>query len=385
MLHYAKAFSLTPGFSPVLRPRLNVEPVKTVNVRFASVITGLKPGTNEKPARNSGSLLAQSLTSIEGVFRMLRKLLLVALIQLSAAAIHAQPTQPCTPGVSFWSLLDAVKVGYADGRLGVNRLYAVCLPASAKQSTSAYEYDPDVGGKLSMLVKTADNKPLNTYAWYGENISGLWELSRYKVVGGYESVKPLTPGNYMLEFAANDKPFYRFPFSVVEGKNADPYQPAGTRYFIEGAWNEYGNIFYQRNDPASALRFTTWVQDKSGKATTASTPYTLKLVSADGKVIGEDSGAFKLEPHWQKADMLLRPAGGDKNAFLKAADLLRADGRYAFRMTLDGKSFGSYPFEVKGGRIQFQGKQIREKTDPMIAIVDYLSGGRYSSWWIKRE
>ena len=62
-----------------------------------------------------------------------------------------------------------------------------------------------------------------------------------------------------------------------------------------------------------------------------------------------------------------------------------ADGRYAFRFSVDGKPYGTYPFEVKGGRIQLQGKQIREKTDPMIAIVDYLSGGRYTSWWIKRE
>jgi hypothetical protein len=103
-----------------------------------------------------------------------------------------------------------------------------------------------------------------------------------------------------------------------------------------------------------------------------------------GNLIGEDTGSFLLKPDWQKADLLLRPAG-DKTSFLKAGELLRVDGRYAFRLTVDGKPYGSYPFDVKTGRIQFQGKQIREKTDPMIMIVDYLSGGRYSSWWIKRE
>ena len=311
-------------------------------------------------------------------------LFLVAL--LSIPAVQAQPAPaPCSPGVSFWSLLGAVGVGYGDGRLSIDKLYAVCLPAPAKQSTSNYAYDPDVGGKLTSVIKTADGKVVNTYVWYGENICGLWELSRYKVLGGYQSIKPLTAGNYLLEFAADDKPFYRFPFTVVEGKNEDPYQPAGTRYFVEGPWNEYGNVFYQRNDPESSLRFTTWVQDKSGKSN-ASTPYELKLVSLkDGKVIGEDSGTFRLEPRWRKADLLLHPAAGDKNSYLKAGELLRADGRYAFRLTMDGKPYGTYPFEVKAGRIQFQGKQIREKTDPMIVIVDYLSGGRYSSWWIKRE
>jgi hypothetical protein len=105
-------------------------------------------------------------------------------------------------------LLDEVSVGYRDGRLQVGTLYAVCLPAPAQQSTSNYPYDPDGGGKLSTIVKTADGKTLNTYVWYAESIGGLWELSRYKVLGGYQAVKPLTAGNYLLEFAIEDKPFY---------------------------------------------------------------------------------------------------------------------------------------------------------------------------------
>jgi hypothetical protein len=54
-------------------------------------------------------------------------------------------------------------------------------------------------------------------------------------------------------------------------------------------------------------------------------------------------------------------------------------------LTINNKLYGTYPFVVKGGRIELQGKQVREKTDPMIYIVDYLSGGRYTSWWIKRD
>jgi hypothetical protein len=305
---------------------------------------------------------------------------------LSVQLVQAQPAQtPCTPGISFWSLLGSVGVGYSDGRLNIDKLYAVCLPAPSKQSASNYEYDPDAGGKLTTVVKSADGKVINTYVWYGHQIAGLWELSSYKVLGGHQSVKPLAAGNYSLEFAANDEPFYRFSFSVVEGRNDDPYQPAGARYFIEGPWSEYGNIFFQRNDPESALKFTTWLQGKSDKDGRPTTPYELKLVNLKtGNLIGEDSGSFLLKPGWQKADLLLRPAG-EKNSFLKAGELLRADGRYAFRLTVDGKPYGVYPFEVKGGRIQFQGKQIREKTDPTIMIVDYLSGGRYSSWWLKRE
>ena len=321
---------------------------------------------------------------------MFRKHLFVPLfvlfaVSMTSAQTPQAPQPPCVPGISFWNLLESVRVGYVDGRLRIDRLYAPCLPNPARQSTSAYAYDPDVGGSLTTVVKTADGKELNTYVWYGERLSSLWELSRYKVLGGHQSTQQLAAGNYVLEFAANDKPFYRFPFVIVEGKNEDPYQPAGPRYYIEGPWNEYGNIFYQRNDPQSVLKFTTWVQDQSGRPKTAYTPYELKLINLkDGKVVAEDSGSFRLEPRWQKADLLLHPAG-DKAAYLRAGDFLSTDGRYAFRFTLDGKPYGNYPFEVKGGRIQFQGRQIREKTDPMIVIVDYLSGGRYTSWWIRKE
>lgn len=292
----------------------------------------------------------------------------------------------CTPGISFWNLMEQVRIGHTDGKLSVGRLYAVCLPTPARQSTSNYPYDPDGGGKLSTNVKSADGKVLNTYVWYVENISGLWEMSRYKVVGGYEAVKPLAPGNYVLEFALEDKPFYRFPISVVQVKNEDPYQPAGNRYFVEGPWNEYGNIFYQRNDPQSSLRFTTWFQDKAGQQNKTPVPYELKLVSLrDGRVLASDTGSLRLEPRWLKADLNFKPSGGDPNAYFKAGDLLREDGRYSVRLTVNNKPYGEYPFVVKGGRIELQGKQIRESTDPMSYILDYLYGGRYTSWWIKRQ
>jgi hypothetical protein len=313
--------------------------------------------------------------------------LILAFTLVQTPEPHSPTTQkPCTPGVSFWKLLDEVRVGYMDGRLALGRIYAVCLPAPSKQSSSNYPYDPDGGGKLAMLVKSADGKVLNTYVWYASSIGGLWEMSNYKVLGGYESVKPLAAGGYLLEFTIEDKPFYRFPFSVAVIKSDDPFAAAGNRYFIEGVWNEYGNIYYQRNDPQSILTFTTWLQDKVGHQNKTSVPYDLKLVSTrDGRVLAVHDGSLRLEPRWLKADFHFRPSGGDKNAYFKAGDLLREDGRYSVQLTINNKLYGTYPFVVKGGRIELQGKQIREKTDPLDFITDYLSGGRYTSWWIKRE
>ncbi|HLL69906.1 MAG TPA: hypothetical protein VK363_00655 [Pyrinomonadaceae bacterium] len=319
------------------------------------------------------------------------KTLLVAafvLVMLSARVAHAQKTVEtnCAPGVTFASLLNSVKIGYTDGRLSLDRLYAVCLPQPVRQSASNYPYDPEGGGKFSTVIKRADGQTLGTYVWYAESIGGLWELSRYKIVGGAQSLKPLSQGAYVLEFAIEDKLFYRFPFSVVEVRGDDPYSAPGQRYFVEGAWNEYGNLYYQRNDPASSLSFTTWVQEKAGHETKRSVPYEMKLVrESDGKVLAADRATLRLEPRWLQARFSFRAEGGDPNSYYKAGELLKEDGAYSFRFTLDGKPSGTYPFTVKGGRIQIQGRQLRDGGAPLLYITDYIAGGRHTSWWIKRQ
>jgi hypothetical protein len=314
-------------------------------------------------------------------------LVLVAFAHATRAQQPAPAANCVAPGVSFGRLFSGVRIGYTDGRLGVGTLYATCLPQPTRPSQSVFSYDPDGGGKLTTSVRRADGTLLNTYVWYARSIGGLWEMERYKVVGGYEAAKPLRAGAYYLEFAVEDKPFYRFPFSVVEVKSDDPYQPPGTRYLLEGPWNDYGNIYYQRNDPASSLSFTTWVQDKAGNDKgRRGVPYEMNLVrERDGKVIASDVATLRMEPRWLKFETLLKPAGGDGNSYFKAGDLLREDGNYSFRFTLDGKPYGKYPFTVKGGRIQLQGNQVRERTDPLDYISESISGGRYTSWWIKRE
>jgi hypothetical protein len=115
-------------------------------------------------------------------------------------------------------------------------------------------------------------------------------------------------------------------------------------------------------------------------------PYEIKLVrESDGKVLSTDKATLKLEPRWLKAGFSFHEVGGDPNSYYKAGDLLKADGAYSFRLTLDGKPAGTYPFNVKGGRVQMQGRQLRDGGDTLLYITDYISGGRYTSWWIKRQ
>jgi hypothetical protein len=310
-----------------------------------------------------------------------------AVAVLLGTAAHAQTSgESCAPGISFWKLMNSIGIDYKEGTLRIGQLYALCLPEPVTKSDSFYAYDPEGGGRLTTLVKKADGTVLNTFVWQARNAVGLWEMTRYKVVGGPEAVKPLTPGQYIIEFAVEDKPICRFPFSVVQIQNQDPYEMPGTRYVIEGAWNDYGNLFCQRNDPRSSLQFTVWLQDKTGRGGKRATPYDIRLVRQDdGETLAEDSGTIRLETHWVEGRFLLTPAGGPKGTYFHAAGVLDRDGEYLIRLMLEGEIYGEYPFEVRNHRIQFQGRQIRDRTDPLLYIVDYLYGGSVTSWWIERK
>jgi len=151
-------------------------------------------------------------------------------------------------------------------------------------------------------------------------------------VGPEGARQMMIAGRYALEFQIEGAAFYHFDFSVAMLPSDDPYQPPGTRYFIDGPWSEYGNIFYQRNDPESTLRFTTWVQDKAGHEAKRSVPYEAQLLrQRDGKLLGQDKGELNLTTHWAQADLYFQPAGGDANARLKAAEGLHEDGAYRVR------------------------------------------------------
>jgi len=308
--------------------------------------------------------------------------LLLACGSALCADIKSEPA--CAPGISFWSLLGEIGIGFADPHLQVEKLYAICLPQPKSAGDSNFAYGPEQGGKLAMAIQSADGAAFGTYVWSAESVGGLWELSNYKVLGGHEALKPLAPGRYTLEFQIDGAPFYRFPFSVSSLPGDDPYQAAGLRWFIDGAWNDYGNVFYQRNDPQSTFRFTSWVRDKVGHAQPRSAPYSAQLVrSEDGKVIGEDNGTARLTPQWAQFDVYFQQ-GANAGEKVKAADVLAQDGEYRVRVSIDGKPYGLYPFAVHGGKIDVQAQQSG-RTPPAERIVDYLYGGKYRSWWIRRE
>ena len=253
------------------------------------------------------------------------------------------------PRVRMKMLLDGVEVG-PGGRLSLGRLYAVCLPDPARRGQTNYAYNPYDGGKLSTVLKSSNGQALNTFVWYAEKVAGLWELSRYEVVGGPQAVKPLAPGTYVLEFALEDKVFQRFPFSVSTAEAKDVYRP-GTIHLLDGPWGDYAELYFPKPD-----RFTqlwVWLRDKENAGPRpGEVQYELKLVrEADGKAIASDAGALRLDPQWAGLKLSFNPAGVPlRTTEFPANEFLKADGAYRVELSLGGKPYGVYRFAVKGGK-----------------------------------
>lgn len=299
---------------------------------------------------------------------------------LCCYAVRAQ-NNTCTPNMRFGSILNKLEIA-SDGRLMLGNMIATCLPMPSNAS-SPYPYNPDDGGKFSIVLKTAKGQSLTTYVWSVEKITNLWELRDYKVVGGPQAIKPLTPGDYVLEFALEDKPFYRFPFSVATKKSEDIYEP-GTIYLLNGAWEEYG-VFYVYK-PDRYTQFFVWLRD-TGKPRKQPVPIEMKLLrKSDGRLLARTrpDNAVKLSPAWNRFTLSFNPVTEDgqlTNAGeFHASEILKTDGTYVVKLTLDGKPYGEYEFVIKGGQIQAQGRQVRDAANALQQIEDVNN-----AWYLKRK
>ena len=289
----------------------------------------------------------------------------------SVGAARAQAQGACQPRVRVKTLLDNVQVG-GRGALSIGKLYAECLPEAARRSQGNYGYNPYDGGKLSATLKASNGQPLNTYVFYAEKITSMWELGRYEVVGGPQAVKPLAVGSYSLDFAIEDKVFQRFPFSVSTVESKDVYRPE-TIYLLDGPWSDYAELYFPKPDRYTQL--WVWLRDRENAgAQLREVQYTLRLVrERDGKLIAEGGGAtsaMRLRPQWVGYKLSFRPlsvpAGGSSE--FHASELLASEGDHRIELSLGGKPYATYRVNVKGGKFQRDPAHAREAANALMPL-----------------
>jgi hypothetical protein len=280
----------------------------------------------------------------------------------------------CQPQVDMGSLLNNLSV---NGGLSVGRLYATCLPVPSKKSQTSYEYHPYDGGKFSSVLKSANGETINTFVWYGEQITGLWELSRYEIVGGANSLKKLNNGNYTLEFAIEDKVFQTFPFSVTTAESKDQFNPK-TVYLLDGMWQTYATLYAPKID--RFIQLNVWLRDTKNVGEFKPDPvqYGVKLIrEKDKKVLAEGSEKINLAYYWQSYPIHFRQPNLDQTkdyTEFKLSEVTAIDGNYTIEFTLNGKPYSSYKLNVKNGKLNDYDLTQMQKEKYKIIIP--LNSGR---------
>jgi hypothetical protein len=281
-----------------------------------------------------------------------KSLILMSFMTFNSFSSFAQTKNTdCQAQVDMGSLLNNISV---NGGLSVGRLYATCLPMPVKKSQTSYEYHPYDGGKFSSVLKSADGQTINTFVWYGEQITGLWELSRYEIVGGANSLKKLTNGNYTLEFALEDKVFQTFPFSVSTVESKDPYNPK-TVYLLDGMWQTYATLYAPKID--RFIQLNVWLRDPKnlGEFKPAPVQSGVRLIrEKDKKVLAEGSEKIVLAYHWQSYPLHFRKPNFEQTkdySEFKLSEVTAIDGNYLIEFSLNGKPYSAYKLSVKNGRL----------------------------------
>lgn len=222
------------------------------------------------------------------------------------------------------------------------------------------------------MLKASNGQAVNTFVFYGDKVTTMWELSRYEVVGGPEALKPLAVGSYTLDFAIEDKVFQRFPFSVSTAESKDVYRPE-TLYLMDGPWKDYAELYYPKPDRYTQL--WVWLRDASSPgAQLREVQYTLRLVrERDNKLIAEGGGAssaLRLRPQWVGYKLSFRPlavAAGGSSEF-HASELLASEGDHRIELALDGKPYAIYRVTVKNGRFQRDPALAREAASALMPL-----------------
>lgn len=290
---------------------------------------------------------------------------IVVLLALVFVAVSAAGTNP--PAVFFNSILNNTVFASGAGYLSFRNMWVADLPQEAAE------------GKI---VVSREGTAIYNFKWkYGQSDppDTLIEIAQATdaKTGEHVGMATLTePGNYTFDFVVLDKKFYTYPFKLTK---------IGESYFLEGAWADWGFLSYPDGDPLRELTWKMWLRnyaDEDKKLVKVSAEI---VRDKDKKVIcaADPNRTWTLQKEWQRFEFaMMNPPGhpsGEK--FTKTKYLLEADGAYTLTVKVLGQPYGVWKFNVKGGKLEYTGRTLRGKTDPMT----YIHGGAGAYWYEKQK
>lgn len=313
--------------------------------------------------------------------RFCAALLAAALFAVSAFASGTagpppEEAQKYPPGIMYSTILANVKVNARGGwfHLG-NQIQNVFVPS----------------GSSGKAVLSRGNGT--------EICHWMWELDEYALPPPYklfafrqplepsgrnydpQKLKLTEPGAYVLDFYIGSKVMYSFPFSVSTLEPENPFD-GETMYFIDGAWSDWGYLFYKDAEPGNTLYWKIWLRERSFRLPNRKVSVEITRDSDRKVVCLTNTGlTFNFSQEWVRYEFQLVGPGDAYGSYFKARDLLAVDGAYTLRMAIDGKEYGRWKFSVAAGRLVTTGRADRAKADSL----SFVEGGKDAFWYEKAK
>jgi len=300
-------------------------------------------------------------------------LFIVVLLGMFCKGVEAG-TYP--PGISYSSMLNGIKLFPDNGKFRLYHIQATFLPG------------PDTKG-TGILSKKGGEK-LFKYEFKVEALKAPYYLMDFYKAEDLKAgkkipphrIKLTEPGEYTLDLYLDSRKFYTFDFTVSKLKSSDPFAGKDA-LFLDGPWEKWGYLYYYQAEPNRNLIWKIWLRNKSIKKS-KTVKVKLEIIrNKDGKVIATNRPhtTYTLKQTWNRfAFDLIHPMKGTSGgAVFKAKELLAKDGAYTLKMAIDGKHYGTWSFNVKGGKLQYAGRADRKTAKPF----SFIEGGR-DAWWYEK-
>lgn len=310
----------------------------------------------------------------------MRKIDRVAVCLLFAAGVAATvvlgtaKAASLPPGIMFSTLLTNATIQPKTGEFRIeNQMQVVFLQPNQKGWT---------------MLRKAEGEELVKFNWVAETIKEPY----YRVgdvintdlkTGEIGNPVMLQPGKYVLDFYTDAGKFYSFPFSVDKIASDDPFA-GGDLYFMEGDWSDWGYFYYSDANPEQSISWKIWLRNK-GFEVNKDIKIRIEVTrDKDKKLIctSRERMTHTLRQVWVRYafDLISPMEGTSGGAYFKAKDLLAVDGAYTLTFKIDGAVYGVWKFNVAGGKLEYTGRTVRGKADPLT----FIEGGRDAFWYKKQ-
>lgn len=290
----------------------------------------------------------------------MKKIILIAglMVALFYGTAH---TDGYAPAMTYARFLNVITMS-TNGRLFLGEFTATFLP-------------PDAAGNI--ILRTAAGQELIKWEYSTTALARPYSkinILRYTDPKTGQSLSgsgiDLTQcGDFVLDFYLPSGLFYTYPFTVKKLEGSDPFS-GNPVYYLSGDWEKWGYFNYDGADPEKNLSWTMWFRHPGFED--HKTYKVLVEISRDKdkKVLFQYSQEQNLSQQWERYEMMIGFAPPNPNAgsAIIAKDLLSVDGPCTLTVKLDGKPYGTWKFNIAGGKFQYKGRTDRATADPKTFI-----------------